>query len=537
MVPPPRKHFLLVIGPGLGHVRPELSIIYKILQTDPSLIFTILAVRFLVPIVNSELQQASLPEAVASRIRTIGIGQKSSPPKGASVADLNSQFMELGAALSTAYHALYQGKDIACTATGRIARDFGLPPSVAFLDQYAPDIARLIKECTPHVVVINFWTAAASQFLSYLGPTQLGGLYDWEHRTRAAIEAGDGRAFEEVAHGILAQQRGELVPNADDVEMYDYEMTPQGLFPVRIMLPVAVVLSSIRQATQFADASMLPTTRNFQPRSARALEEWYEGKLGKKVFFVGPQVPIQPSQYRPPSYLLDPTNAFAPVFTFLDAQPANSVLLVSFGSVFYPADAPWRVEAVIKTLLQTRTPFIFSRAARMCVPFSSDLEDSIIKSGTGMVMDFVPQRDILGHPSMGAFLTHGGFNSMIESILAGVLNIFWPVTADQPMNSAYLSQNLDAAFELVQIRSGAGAGPPARGGMVEGTPDAISRELGDILTGLKGEVGERKLRNLRAVRRKLLDEMSEGGDVETDFGDLLRFVSAYAAVDGFEGDD
>lgn len=133
---------------------------------------------------------------------------------------------------------------------------------------------------------------------------------------------------------------------------------------------------------------------------------------------------------------------FAPIFAFLDARPAKSVLLISFGSVFYPADAPWRIEAVVKTLLQARTPFIFSRAAKMCVPFSPDLGDAVENSGIGMVVDFVPQRDILGHPSLGGFLTHGGFNSMVESILAGVLNIFWPATADQPMNSAYMSHKV-----------------------------------------------------------------------------------------------
>ncbi|KAG8840548.1 hypothetical protein FRB96_009063 [Tulasnella sp. 330] len=118
---------------------------------------------------------------------------------------------------------------------------------------------------------------------------------------------------------------------------------------------------------------------------------------------------------------------------------------------------------------------------------------------------------------MGAFLTHGGVNSMYESICAGVVNIFWPQSADQPLHAAYMSQI---------VRTGDGARPPARGGKVEGTSEAVAAEVEQVLADLGGPVGERKRKNLGIVRRKMLDDMREGGLATS----LYR-----ALINGFRG--
>lgn len=50
----------------------------------------------------------------------------------------------------------------------------------------------------------------------------------------------------------------------------------------------------------------------------------------------------------------------------------------------------------------------------------------------GMILrGWAPQLLILGHPSVGAFLTHCGSNSALEAVSAGVPIITWPVLGDQ----------------------------------------------------------------------------------------------------------
>ena len=52
------------------------------------------------------------------------------------------------------------------------------------------------------------------------------------------------------------------------------------------------------------------------------------------------------------------------------------------------------------------------------------------------VMDWIPQNDILAHPKIRLFITHGGFNSLSESIYHAKPVIVFPVAFEQPNNAA-----------------------------------------------------------------------------------------------------
>ncbi|QCE11128.1 hydroquinone glucosyltransferase [Vigna unguiculata] len=63
-----------------------------------------------------------------------------------------------------------------------------------------------------------------------------------------------------------------------------------------------------------------------------------------------------------------------------------------------------------------------------------------------VVASWAPQVQILGHSSVGGFLSHCGWNSTLESVQEGVPLITWPLFAEQRMNAVMLAEGLKVAL-------------------------------------------------------------------------------------------
>lgn len=67
-----------------------------------------------------------------------------------------------------------------------------------------------------------------------------------------------------------------------------------------------------------------------------------------------------------------------------------------------------------------------------------------------IVSQWAPQLEILSHKSVGAFLTHCGWNSVLESLSQGVPLIGWPMAAEQFFNAKLLLEEVGVCLEVAR---------------------------------------------------------------------------------------
>ncbi|KAG8380765.1 hypothetical protein BUALT_Bualt06G0050100 [Buddleja alternifolia] len=132
--------------------------------------------------------------------------------------------------------------------------------------------------------------------------------------------------------------------------------------------------------------------------------------------------------------------------TWLDAQPLKSVIYVSFGSLATMTND--QLMEFWYGLVNSGKRFLW--VIRPDSIAGKDWESNIpveLSEGTkerGYIVNWAPQEEVLAHQAVAGFLTHSGWNSILESIYEGVPMICWPYFLDQQVNSRLV----EAAWEL-----------------------------------------------------------------------------------------
>jgi UDP:flavonoid glycosyltransferase YjiC (YdhE family) len=102
------------------------------------------------------------------------------------------------------------------------------------------------------------------------------------------------------------------------------------------------------------------------------------------------------------------------------------VIYVSFGS--WATLESKQVVEIARAL--NKYPFIWSLKAK----FQEYIPSSLIDNDRHLLVDWSPQRFILSHPGIRLFLSHGGWNSLLESMSLGKPTLVWPLFGDQIIN-------------------------------------------------------------------------------------------------------
>ncbi|KAG6627278.1 flavonol 3-O-glucosyltransferase UGT89B1-like [Carya illinoinensis] len=186
------------------------------------------------------------------------------------------------------------------------------------------------------------------------------------------------------------------------------------------------------------------------------LERVYLSHLKKelgndRVWAVGPLLPLEHHES-----IVRGRASSVPIhhlMTWLDARSDNSVVFVCFGSSV--ALTSRQMDVLAAALEQSGVQFV------LCVRVPHEDEQQHSNADLGVIPDgfedrvggrgfvirgWAPQVSILSHRAVGAFVTHCGWNSVLEGIAAGVVMLTWPMGADQYTNAKLLVEQFGVAI-------------------------------------------------------------------------------------------
>ncbi|PNT63431.1 hypothetical protein BRADI_4g15480v3 [Brachypodium distachyon] len=217
------------------------------------------------------------------------------------------------------------------------------------------------------------------------------------------------------------------------------------------------------------------------------LERPYHADLdARRAYLVGPvSIPT------PDSPVHRGSDADVDCLAWLSAKPAESVVYVCFGS--WPSFSTRQLRELALGLETSNHPFLWVLGQCQDSSFFPDQDWEERVSGRGMVLrGWAPQLEVLAHPSVGAFLTHCGWNSVLEAASAGVPVLTWPLVFEQ-----FINERLVADVASFGSRVWGGGKRGVREEDAETVPaEAIARAVAGFMEDGGGERRREKAREL-----------------------------------------
>ncbi|GLT95952.1 hypothetical protein SLE2022_136030 [Rubroshorea leprosula] len=204
---------------------------------------------------------------------------------------------------------------------------------------------------------------------------------------------------------------------------------------------------------------------------------------------------------------------------WLDKQPPKSVIYISFGTT--SSFVKEQIKELAVGIEESKIKFIWvlRYADRGDVFAEEDQSPELPEGfeerteGEGMVVrGWVPQAEILKHPSTGGFLSHCGWGSCLESISSGVPIAAWPMHSDQPRNATLVTQVLKIGLIVREWSH--------REELI--TASAIKEALRTLMASEEGEMMRKRAQELgRAVRQAA----EEGGISRKELESFISHIT------------
>ncbi|XP_031252426.1 anthocyanidin 3-O-glucosyltransferase 2-like [Pistacia vera] len=406
---------VLIPAPGLGHLVPKIEFAKRLLDRDDRFSVTVLVIR---PAVVPDAIFAHVESLAASdtRINFINLPRSDdhnrlmefpkSPEKLLSdLLDAQKPYVKeaiMKHVISNSNSAPLAGLvvDFFCTSMIDVANELGVPSYLFF-----PSAA-----------------ACLGLLLSLLGRHDQG-----------------GREFEEL--------------EADYVFKSYVNPIPSRVLPMFMFNKYGGYTTLVNHARRFKETKGI-ILNSFAELESHAVNSLLNDDDIPPVYAVGPVMDLKgESESRSDETRRDE------IMKWLDDQPDSSVVFLCFGS--QGSFGEEQVKVIAEGLEQSGVRFLWSLRkpppkGKLAMPgeYTSDIQE-VLPNGflertkeMGMVCGWAPQKAVLAHKSVEGFVSHCGWNSILESLWFGVPIVTWPMYAEQQINAFQMVKDLGLAVEL-----------------------------------------------------------------------------------------
>uniref|UniRef100_A0A0C9RK22 Glycosyltransferase n=1 Tax=Wollemia nobilis TaxID=56998 RepID=A0A0C9RK22_9CONI len=206
---------------------------------------------------------------------------------------------------------------------------------------------------------------------------------------------------------------------------------------------------------------------------------------------------------------------------WLDGKAKSMVIYVSFGSYAHVSKA--QIIELAMGLLQSQRLFVWVLRPDIVASDEQDiLPEGFLQKckGQGMVVQWTSQLDMLSHPSVGGFLTHCGWNSVMESLWLGVPMLAFPLLTDQYTNCRLVVDEWQVAMRLGRTRRS----------LHNMRSDLVGREeiarTVEKFMDMDGEEGGKIRSNVHNVREVMKKAVLNGGSSPKNLGLFVEELKA-----------
>ncbi|KAH7388132.1 hypothetical protein KP509_16G059400 [Ceratopteris richardii] len=321
--------------------------------------------------------------------------------------------------------------------------------------------------------------------------------------------AGSALGFSIGYHAPELVRKG-LIPAAGEEAMDKIVDFVPGLSPFRIrdvprpilvdddpqQNPAYQFFMSIFNSLKHADRILVDSIHELESSVVNALRE----KAGFNLYHVGPLFMMDfllSAPYSPRASLLGEDDS---CLSWLNQQEGCSVLYISFGSMatleqHVLAELAHGLEASgVNFLWVIRPDFLQGKASIEELLPEGFLERTHCRA---RLTSWAPQLSVLGHSSVGAFLTHCGWNSVLESLSHGVPMLGFPQQAEQNTNLKSVVEDWRVGMPLL---------PPN----VQKVERAhVQHAVDAIMRGDEGTKARTQAMHLKQVARRALSSSSK----------------------------